>query len=82
MIMQSIKIDDVLETLQSLPPERLAEVKDFVEFLVAKERENAFADFLSVAPRVEQAGVPAMSNEEIEAEIKAYRKERRRADRP
>ncbi|MCI0507174.1 MAG: DUF2281 domain-containing protein [Gammaproteobacteria bacterium] len=79
--MQSVKIDDVLETLRSLPPERLAEVKDFVEFLASKERENAFADFLSVADRVELAGIPAMSSEEIEAEINTYRNERPRADR-
>jgi len=33
--MQPVKIDGVLETLRSLPPERIAEVKDFVDFLVS-----------------------------------------------
>jgi hypothetical protein len=79
--MQPVKIEDVMEKLRSLPPERIAEVKDFVDFLASKERDNAFADILSVADRIELANVPAMSNDEIEAEINAYRNERRRADR-
>lgn len=79
--MQPIKIDDVLETLRSLSPERMAEVKDFVEFLASKERNNAFDNFLSVADRVELAGVPAMNSSEIEAEVNVYRIERQRADR-
>ena len=40
-------------------------------------RSNAFDGFLSTAGRVEAAGVPPLSPEEIEAEIKAYRTERR-----
>lgn len=40
-------------------------------------RSNAFNEFLSVADRVEAAGVKPLSAEEIEAEIKAYRTERR-----
>jgi hypothetical protein len=40
-------------------------------------RTNAFDEFLSVAERVEAAGIAPMSEEEIEAEIQAYRIERR-----
>ena len=40
-------------------------------------RSNAYDEFLSVAERVEAAGVAALSPEEIEAEIKACREERR-----
>ena len=40
-------------------------------------RSNAFDEILSIAERVEAAGVAPLSPEEIEAEIKAYRAERR-----
>lgn len=72
----------LLDKLDQLPPERLAEVEDFVEFLASKERNKAFGDFLTVAGTVAKTGIPAMTSEEIEAEIKAYRDERRRAARP
>jgi hypothetical protein len=71
----------LLDKLDQLPPERVAEVEDFVDFLATKTRDKAFGDFLAVAEEVVKAGVPAMSAEEIEAEIKAYRDERRRAAR-
>jgi hypothetical protein len=67
----------LIEKIKALPPERLAEVEDFVDFLVAKERGDAFDAFLSVAETVAKAGVPALTAEEIEAEIKAYRDARR-----
>jgi hypothetical protein len=69
----------LIEKIKALPPERLAEVEDFVDFLVAKERGDAFDAFLSVAEMVAKAGVPALTAKEIEAEIKAYRNARRRA---
>jgi len=40
-------------------------------------RSNAFDEILSIAERVEAVGVAPLSPEEIEAEIKAYRAERR-----
>jgi len=40
-------------------------------------RSNAFDEFLSTAEPVEAAGVAPLSPEEIEAEIKVYRAERR-----
>ena len=49
-----------------------------IEKLIAEAlRRRAFDEFLSVADRIEAAGVPMMSLEEINAEIKAYRAERR-----
>ena len=45
----------------------------------ALRRQN-FDEFLSVADRVEAAGVPPMSAEELNVEIQAYRMERRRAE--
>lgn len=77
----SKQIRALLDKLDKLPPERIAEVQDFVDFLSNKERDKAFADFLVVADRVSNSGIPVLSAEEIEAEIKAYRNERPRASR-
>jgi Protein of unknown function (DUF2281) len=71
--------DDVLiETLKSLPAQQRAEVEDFVEFLAAKAKKRAAWDrLLAIAPALEAAGVEPMSEEEVAAEIKAARAERR-----
>lgn len=51
---------------------------EVIEALIAQAlRRKAFDRLLSVADRVEAAGVPAMTPEEIGAEIKACRAERR-----
>lgn len=68
----------LMETLKTLPPQQRAEVEDFVEFLAAKARKQAAFDrLLAIAPALEAAGVEPMSEEEIDAEIKAARAERR-----
>jgi hypothetical protein len=69
----------LIEKLKGLPRARLAEVEDFVDFLAAKERDQAFDAFLSVAQEVAKAGIPALTPDEIDTEINAYRSERRRA---
>jgi hypothetical protein len=43
----------------------------------AIRRREAADSLLSIAGRVEAAGIPPMSMEEIDAEVKAYRAERR-----
>lgn len=75
--MNAQAVEALIEKLKALPPARRAEVADFVDFLAAKERNEALKDFLAVADQVAQAGVPALSPEEIEAEIDALRAERR-----
>jgi hypothetical protein len=71
--------DDVLiETLKSLPAQQRAEVEDFVEFLAAKTKKRATWDrLLAIAPALEAAGIEPMSKEEVAAEIKTARAERR-----
>lgn len=50
-----------------------------IEQLIADAlRTKAFDEFLSVAEHVEAAGNPPMTTDELEAEIQAYRLERRR----
>jgi Protein of unknown function (DUF2281) len=67
----------LIEKLRRLPPQRQAEVEDFVEFLATKERTRALDRLLSIAPALEAAGAEPMSEEEVVAEVKAARAERR-----
>lgn len=68
----------LLEKLKQLPPQKLAEVEDFVDFIARKEVRRAALDrLLAIAPALEAAGVTPMSEEEIAAEIAAVRAERR-----
>lgn len=74
---------DLLEKLKTLPPKRLAEVEDFVDFLARREsRSTALDRLLAIAPALEAAGERRMTEEEITAEIKAARTERRARQTP
>jgi hypothetical protein len=79
-----------MTTLEINLPESLAKeakeagllTAEAIEKLIAEAlRRRDFDELLSVADRVEAAGVPPMSMEEINAEIEAYRAERRGAGR-
>ena len=68
----------LLSRIRSLSPQQVAEVEDFVEFLATKSSRHAALDrLLTIAPALEAAGVAPMSQEEIVAEVKAARAERR-----
>jgi hypothetical protein len=68
----------LFSTIKALPPERLAEVEDFVEFLAVKEkRREALRRLLEIAPALEAAGADPITEEEIEREVAAVRAERR-----
>ena len=68
----------LISKLRTLSPQQVAEVEDFVEFLAAKSKKRAAIDrLLSIAPALEAAGVEPMSEDEIAAEVKAARAERR-----
>ncbi len=61
-----------------LTPRALARLVD-----EAIKRQRAADCLLSIADRVEKAGIPSMSMPEIDAEVKAVRRQRkRRARRP
>jgi hypothetical protein len=69
---------NLLSKLRTLSPQQVAEVEDFVEFLAAMSTRRAAMDRLMViAPALEAAGVAPMSEQEIVAEVKAVRAERR-----
>ena len=68
----------LIEKIEALPPERLAEVEDFVDFLTAKSRRLAAMDrLLTVAPALEAAGAPPITEDEVQAEVDAVRDARR-----
>jgi hypothetical protein len=68
----------LIETIQALPPEHIAEVEDFVEFLATKARRRAALDrLLEIAPLLQAAGVAPMTEDEIQAEVDAVRAGRR-----
>lgn len=68
----------LIAKIRTLSPQQVAEVEDFVEFLAAKrKRRAAFDRLLAIAPALEAAGVEPMTEDEIAAEVKAARADRR-----
>jgi hypothetical protein len=68
---------NLIQKLQNLPPQRLAEVVDFVEFLAAREERAAAGERLGESlAKLDVLHLPPLSDEEIEAEIQAARQER------
>ncbi len=68
----------LIEKIQALPPERLGEVEDFVDFLAAKTRRlRALDRLLAIAPSLEATGAPPIAEDEIQAEVEAVRTARR-----
>ena len=68
----------LLEKLKQLPPQKQAEVEDFVDFIARKEARRAALDrLLALAPALEAAGIAPPSEDEITAEVAAAREERR-----
>lgn len=67
----------LIQKLQKLPPQRLAEVADFVDFLAAREERAAAAVRLGDSlTKLDALTLPPFSDDEIEAEIQAARRER------
>lgn len=74
---------NLISKIKALSPQQVAEVEDFVEFLAAKSRKRVALDrLLAIAPALETAGVQPMSDDEIAAEVKAARAERRAREAP
>ncbi len=68
----------LIERLRKLPPSRVAEVVDFVEFLSQREERAAAAQRLTEGlARLDSLQLPDITEDEVEAEIQAARQERR-----
>ncbi len=69
---------NLIEKLKRLSPARVAEVVDFVDFLAAREERAAAAQRLTDAmAKLDALNLPPVSDEEIEEEVQAARRERR-----
>lgn len=69
---------ELIEKLKKLPPARVDEVVDFVEFLAAREERAAAAQRLSEAmAKLDSLNLPPISDDEVEEELQAVRRERR-----
>ena len=67
----------LIQKLERLSAQRLAEVADFVEFLAAREaRVQAGTRLGESLSRLDSVNVAPLSDEEIESEIQAARLER------
>jgi hypothetical protein len=67
----------LIERLKKLPPSRVAEVVDFVDFLAAREERTAAAQRLTEGlARLDALKLPPISEDEIEEEIQASRQDR------
>jgi hypothetical protein len=71
----------LIEKLNQLPPKRMAEVEDFVDFLASKMRRRAAQAILEGVARAAKAGSKPMSMDEIQAEVNAVRRARRTSKR-
>ncbi len=68
----------LIERLKKLPPSRVAEVVDFVEFLASREERAAAARRLSEGlARLDALNLPPISEDEVADEVAAVRRERR-----
>ena len=68
----------LIERLKKLPPNRVAEVADFVEFLAAREERAAAAQRLTEGlVRLDALNLPPISEDAVEDEVQAARRERR-----
>ncbi|HEY4697451.1 MAG TPA: DUF2281 domain-containing protein [Gallionella sp.] len=67
----------LIQKLQELPPQRLAEVEDFVEFLAVREMRSAAGARLGESlAKLDALNLPQISDDEINVEIQAARQER------
>jgi hypothetical protein len=67
----------LIEKIKQLPPQRLAEVEDFVDFLRSREeRATAGARLGESLARLDALNLPPLSDDEIAAEIQTARQER------
>lgn len=68
----------LIAKIQALPAERIAEVEDFVDFIATKARRLTALDrLLAIAPALEAAGAPPMTEQDVTAEVEAVRAARR-----
>lgn len=70
----------LMQRIKVLPPERVAEVVDFVEFLASRVQRGAAAQRLTDAmARLDALNLPPLSDDEVEDEVQAAHRARHAA---
>lgn len=70
----------LLKQIEKLPPNRVAEVADFVAFLTAREERAAAAQRLGESmAKLHAVDLPPLTDDEIEEAVQQSRRERRRS---
>ena len=73
-----ITAEALLAKLKVLPPERLGQIADFVDFLATQEqRRQAGEELRIMMDKLADANIPPMTVKEIQVEVEAVRKARR-----
>ena len=73
-----ITAEALLAKLKILPPERLGQIADFVEFLATQEqRRQAGEQLRAIWARMPQEELTDEIEQEVVTEVRAYRAERR-----
>ena len=68
----------LIERLKKLPPSRVAEVVDFVDFLAAREERTAAAQRLADGlAKLDALDLPPIPEDDVEVEVQAARHDRR-----
>ena len=76
--MNAVIKQSLIARIDTLSAPQVAEVANFVEYVAQRQsKQAAWKRLLAIAPALEAAGVPPITDEEIEAEIQAVRAERR-----
>ncbi len=74
-----ITAEVLLAKLKTLPPERLGQIADFVDFLTTQEqRRQAGEELRAMWARMPQEDLTEAIEQEIVAEVRAVRAERRK----
>lgn len=67
----------LLDKIKALPPQRRAEVEDFVDFLKTRERADAAERLGQAFDKLDAVKGAPLTSEEVQDEIRAARAERR-----
>lgn len=69
-----VDTEALIETIRALPDDCVAGIEDLVDFIATKARRlDALDRLLAIAPALEAAGAPPITEGEIAGEVKAVR---------